>query len=357
MAHLSYEIPQEDFMKKQALKHFAVVSTVLGLLTTASVAGAQVRGVKGLAGKRARSSASQAPVRPSVTSGSPSYAFTLLNYPGQLLTSGQFSTDAVGINKGATTSKVEIVGGYGYENGFPVNGFVTRVSGTKTVTETYKTVNDPHGIQQQAYNVNDLGQIVGSYEDASGSFHGYELSGGKFTEINVPFTGASDTFIQSINDSGEIIGGYTAENGDGPSFTLIGGTYTSFEYPGSTYTEANDVNDNGDIVGEYYDASGGIHGFLLSGGIYTTIDFPGAFETQASGINDAGDIVGVYCTTSACEPEFDGAQGFLFSGGVYTTFAIPNEFATVAVGINNNGVIVGWYQDAAGVVEGFMATP
>jgi hypothetical protein len=82
-------------MKKQTLKHLAVSIALLGLMLTASVAGAQIGRVKGLPGKRAGSSVSQAPVRPSTTTGSSSYMFTLLSYPGQLLTSGQFSTDAV----------------------------------------------------------------------------------------------------------------------------------------------------------------------------------------------------------------------------------------------------------------------
>jgi hypothetical protein len=174
-------------MKKQTLKHLAVSSALLGLMLTASVAGAQVRGIKMLPGKRVGASASQASARPSITPGSPTYAFTLLNYPGQLY------TFANGINKGATTSKVWIVGSYGLtEDGFSVGGFLTRVSGTKTVTEAYQAVNYPHGTEQGALGINDLGQIVGSYTDSSGFSHGYELSGGKFTEINVPFTGAFD---------------------------------------------------------------------------------------------------------------------------------------------------------------------
>lgn len=36
---------------------------------------------------------------------------------------------------------------------------------------------------------------------------------------------------------------------------------------------------------------------------------------------------------------------------------LSNEVITAAADINNAGVIIGSYQDAAGVVVGFMATP
>jgi uncharacterized membrane protein len=335
-------------MTSQLWKHIAVSSALLGLMLTASLAGAQIRAVKGLPGKRAGSSASQAPVQPSITAGTPSYTFTLLSYPGQLYSAPN------GINPGATTSKVELVGGYANtefcycEEG----GFLARVSGTKTITETYQAVTDPHGA---ATGINDLGQIVGIYEDTSGVYQGYEKSGGKFTELTVPFSGASGTFPYSINNSGEVVGGYNSAAG-GYSFTLIAGTYTSFNYPGAVFSEAFDVNTDGDIVGVYSDTSGVFHGFLLSGGTYSSVDFPGATYTEADGINDSGEIVGWYCTTSECVNTSEGGQGFLLSGGTFTTIAIPNEFASGAVGISNNGVIVGQYLDAAGVAGGFMAT-
>jgi uncharacterized membrane protein len=338
-------------MKRQSPKAFALASALLVVTLSPSMAGAQIRTVKGLPGKFVASSGSQAPARSSITADSPSYTYTLLNYPGQL------ATFATGINKGATTSKVEIAGGYGLDSGYTEGGFVAHVSGTKTITETYEPVNDPHSTVQWAGTINDLGQIVGSYLDASGYWHGYEKMGGKFTELNIPFAGGFNTTADSINNSDEIVGWYNTTEGEEYGFTLIGGTYTSIGYPGAYYTQLADINNNGDIVGDYADASGVFQGFLLSGGTYTSIDFPGATETFAAGINDSGVIVGVYCPTSGCIETLEGAQGFLLSAGTYTTFAIPGEFYTQPIDINNNGVIVGYYQDAAGVVGSFLATP
>ena len=116
-------------------------------------------------------------------------------------------------------------------------GFLARVSEKKTVAETYEAVNYPHVPPQQgAESVNDLGQIVGEYLDSSGDFHGYEWAGGKFSQINVPFAGATGTFPFGINNSGEVVGGWNDSDGNEHGFTLIGSTYASFDYPGATYT-------------------------------------------------------------------------------------------------------------------------
>jgi hypothetical protein len=96
--------------------------------------------------------AAQAASHQAKTPGAPSYTYTLLNYPGTL------STVAEGINLGATTSKTEIVGGYG-PIPQPEAGFLAQVSGTKTVKETYKAVNYPHVPSQQVANaINDAGE-------------------------------------------------------------------------------------------------------------------------------------------------------------------------------------------------------
>lgn len=334
-------------MTKQTLKNFALALGLLGLALIPSTSLAQ----GGLASKKIRakrlpSTAAQTASHQTQTPGAPSYTYTLLSFPGTL------STTAISINPGATTSKTEIVGMAGQD------GLLASVSGKKTVTETYKAVNYPHAAGQGGtQGINDLGQIVGVYVDGSGVNHGYELSGGKFTTLDVPFTGATATFAYGINNSGEIVGGWIDSDRNGHGFTLIGGTYASFDFPGGYDTQAFAINSAGEIVGPYNDASGITHGFLLSGGTYTSIDFPGAPASLAEGINDAGDIVGGYCTTSECATTDDWNQGFLLSEGVFTTIAIPGEAFTYAAGINNNGVVVGAYGDAAGLVVAFMATP
>jgi hypothetical protein len=157
-----------------------------------------------------------------------------------------------------------------------------------------------------AFGINDAGQIMGTYRDASNIAHGFLLSGGGYTAIDVPGalnTSGSGTTARGINDAGQIVGLYIDSSYDGGlvpyhGFLLSGGGYTAIDVPGASQTFATGINDAGQIVGTYVDADG--HGFLLSGGSYTAIDvpFPGAYGTSVVGINDAGQIVGSYNDSS-----------------------------------------------------------
>jgi hypothetical protein len=340
-------------MTKQTLKNFALALGLLGLALSPSAGLAQVGLAATFAGKHPASAGAQAASRPTKTPGATSYTYTLLSFPGTSY------TYVSGINLGATSSKTEIVGGYGAADADIGEGFLAHLSGKKAVAETYQAVNYPHVPPQQiADDVNDADQIVGSYQDSAGVTHGYERSGVKFTTLDVPFAGAVGTAAFGINNSGEIVGEWSDSNGGAHAFTLTGGAYASFDYPSAKYTSATDVNSTGVIVGNYVDTSFVVHGYLLSGGAYTSIDVPGAVFTNSTGINDAGDIVGTYCPTSEClSNNFEGAQGYVLSSGSFTTVAIPGEFYTFLNDINNNGELVGFYQDAAGLIVSFLATP
>ena len=59
-------------------------------------------------------------------------------------------------------------------------------------------------------------------------------------------------------------------------FLLSNGTFTTIDVPGAIFgTVAFGINPPGDIVGAYAD-SGDVHGFLLSKGKFTTIDPTGS---------------------------------------------------------------------------------
>ena len=342
-------------MTKETWTHFTLPFAFLGLMLSTSPCQGQ-RELGELRGIHHRPLTSQVTTQATGTPppNSPSFAFTVLNFPGTLQTVG------FGINSGAASSKIQIVGAVG-TNASPgpigyTRGFLMHYTkATGTTTEVFRNVNFPGAIEQVASGVNDSGEIVGFYEDSSGVVHSYLESGGVFTTIDVPFSGATATAAGAINNSGEIVGTwYDATTSHG--FLLSGGTYTSFDYPGAVQMEALDLNNSGEIVGDYVDASGIQHGFSRSGGSYASFDPPGSTATGGNGINDAGDIVGSYCVTSECAANFATLQGFLLSGGTYTTITIPGATETIATQINNKGVIVGLYFDTVGN-SGFLAFP
>jgi probable HAF family extracellular repeat protein len=120
--------------------------------------------------------------------------------------------------------------------------------------------------------------------------HGFLLSG-QFTTIDYP--NATLSRCWGINNNGEIVGEYNDAAGTTHGFLLSGGKFTSITYPRATYTEALGNNLAGQIVGRYRLADGSTHGYLLSNGTYTSIDYPNASSTWwVGGINDNGEITG-----------------------------------------------------------------
>src|SRR5260370_410350 len=80
---------------------------------------------------------------------------------------------------------------------------------------TYATFDDPlntSGDGTLASGINDTGQIVGTYADASG-VHGFLLSGGSYTTLHAPFA-PQYTIAQGINGAGQIVGIYFSNHFD-----------------------------------------------------------------------------------------------------------------------------------------------
>jgi probable HAF family extracellular repeat protein len=58
--------------------------------------------------------------------------------------------------------------------------------------------------------INNLGQIVGRYMDASQVQHGFLLSHGVYTTVDFP--GQTGNELYAINDRGQIVGNYNYES-------------------------------------------------------------------------------------------------------------------------------------------------
>jgi probable HAF family extracellular repeat protein len=221
---------------------------------------------------------------------------------------------------------------------------VSPVSGSFTFT----AINFPGGTRTRAVGLNDNGDIVGDYADASGVTHAYLLSQGTFTSFDPP--GSIQTRGIAIDNPGVIGGHFLDSHKVRHSYLLNQGNFTIFDFPGATATFLQGMNARGDVVGAYNEPSGGQHGFLLSAGNFTTIDFPGAVAfTAATAINERGEIIGNYGDASGK------THGFLLSNGNFTTIDFPGAFSGTSVfGIAANRDIVGSYNDDSGLTHGFQ---
>jgi len=269
------------------------------------------------------------------------YLFTTIDVPISWGTPAR-DTAAFGINDTG-----EIVGTYvnALRSFTQFNGFQLNGSRYSMLPEL---AGDPV-VHTWAYGINSSGQIIGYYQTKGplihpdGPFHGYLLSQGVYTTLDVPNSTSTQAF--GINASGQIVGLYNSDRQH--AFLRSGGAYGTLDVPGSNSTRASGINTLGQIVGGYMDARNKQHGYWLNAGSYATLDVPGSDSTSASGINDSGQIVG----------EFNDRYGFVLSGGTYSTIDVPGSVYTEADGINASGQIVGYYYDSFFNAHGFLATP
>jgi len=114
--------------------------------------------------------------------------------------------------------------------------------------------------------INNHGDVAGFYTAADGGTVGFvKMAGGRF--ITLAYPGASMTQALGINDSGEVVGTYDVATGAScktHGFTWRAGHgFTAVDDPhGVNSTTINGVNDAGDLVGFYTDARGNTHGML-----------------------------------------------------------------------------------------------
>ena len=237
--------------------------------------------------------------------------------------------------------------------------------------------------------VNDAGEVVGSYVDATGVQHGFIDSSGVVSSFDIP--GAAETDITGVTNGGQVIG-YSLASGptgtadavgfsgapsnptsisvpgqdiepvasdgaltvvgtqDQSSFVDVSGTVTTLNVTSAIETTATDVNATDEIVGSYLDANYVQHGFTDIGGTFATIDPSGSQSTSIAALNATGELAGSYVDASG------NTFGFTDLGGVVTTIPASNAATpfTVVTGINAAGTVVGYEEGVDDQLHGFI---
>ncbi len=197
----------------------------------------------------------------------------------------------------------------------------------------YTILQVPGAVDTFPGDINNNGEIVGTFSGSDSHDHGFLYRNGAVTVIDVP--GASNTFATGINDSGEIVGTFQSATNSGQFFLDSSGVVTKINTPGAPFETSFsdfDINNAGQIVGSLSLNDGrGVHGFLDNAGSFVILAFPpGSDFTSFAGINDPGQIVG-----------FGNQGGLIYSAGIFTTIIGPGGAILHPFGINNAGQIVG----------------
>jgi hypothetical protein len=242
----------------------------------------------------------------------------------------------------------DIVGEFIDSNGV-VRGFVRFSNGS--FSEPIVDPNDTVGFTE-GRGINNPRTVVGDYAASDGTIHSFLLSGGTFTEYDVP--GAVQTNLLSINEPGELTGGFDDGSGIFQGFVDRRGTITSFSVPGAAGgTFAYEINNSKKLlVGYYVDSSGILHGYYrdTNGALHFPIDPPGSVGTVLFGLNNKNWVVGRYADSSGV------THGLFFvPPDGFFTFDYPGSTFTSLNGISSQGFIVGRYVDASLIAHGFIA--
>jgi probable HAF family extracellular repeat protein len=246
---------------------------------------------------------------------------------------GAQATEASKINDGG-----QIVGRYSedtplVDDSERVRGFVRSRRGAIT------RLDYPDAQHTHPTGINDRGDVVGYYVDGGGATHGFLWRDRRFT--NIDLVGAADPTPMDINDLGQIVGLYD-DGGVTRGFLLDGERYTTIAAPGAAATLPSGINDRGEVVGYTADDMmlAGASGFRRVPGAtvsYATVAVPGAPRTLPLGINDRGDVVGLNETADEAATWPNAAEEWtvMSAGG-------SNRFDLVEVrGITVNTAIAG----------------
>jgi hypothetical protein len=210
--------------------------------------------------------------------------------------------------------------------------------------------NDTVGFTQ-GRGINNSGTVCGDYATSDGNDHGFFLSGGTFTEYDVP--GALSTDVLGINNPGNFSGDISNDDLTIQAYISVGGTITSFSVPGAVATLAYQLNNSNKlVVGYYVDASGILHGYYrdANGALHFPIDPSGSVGTVLFGDNDRNWVVGRYADSAGV------THGVFFvPPNKFFTFDYPGTTFTSLNGINDQGFICGRYVDASGIAHGIIA--
>ena len=224
----------------------------------------------------------------------------------------------------------------------------------------------PGSVSTQGWNINTDNSIVGFYDTADGSRHGFIAKPTADTEAPIedhpPVATPSDisyTF-ESIDVPGvdflavtassdfEDYAGYARDTDTGKevAFTLIDGVFKTYDFPGSQKTHFYALGNDGRAAGHYQDSDGLYHGVIVEAdGEMRQYDFPNAIQTEIYGISDAtGALTGNFIEVDGIRRGFTGD----------TIVAYPGATETYADFINANGRMVGSYVDADGVRYGYL---
>lgn len=291
-------------------------------------------------------------VNPNAFAKSYTYTQTNIDCPGAISTIPTAIND---MNNGAFISGPgqtgTVIGTYQASLTSPYYGY-QNTGGTCTNISVFGSTNT------QPWGINNLGQIVGFFEDSNAANHGFLLSPGK-SPVQIDYPAGGQTYLYGINDAGQIVGyAYSAGTFGYQTFMYYGGQFYPLGVSGGgnfDYTLGFGINGDATLTGTYYfqpykddfelSAVPSLSGNTITwSGTVTDLTPGGIANTIAKGINANGELAGFYQSSACGNTAFQ--CGFEWSGGFLLDVLQYGSDANVAEGLNDLAQIVGPYTDS-----------
>src|SRR5437764_961940 len=177
---------------------------------------------------------------------------------------------------------------------FPLMGMFAQQAASSGSIEVITTFDYPGaGNLTLPQKINERGDVVGEFIDPSGVARGFvRFSDGSFSAPIVdPNDNVGFTEGRGINNSRTVAGDYVISDGTLHSFFLSGGTFTEYDVPNTVQTNLLSINDVGDFTGGFDpDGSGIFQGFVSVDGTLSSFSVPGAAGTFAYEINNSEEL-------------------------------------------------------------------
>src|SRR5437764_13522768 len=178
---------------------------------------------------------------------------------------------------------------------FPLMGTFAQQAANSGSIEVITTFDYPGTgiVTTSPQKINERGDIVGAFIDPSGVARGFvRFSDGSFSAPIVdPNDNVGFTEGRGINNSRTVAGYYVISDGTLHSFFLSGGTFTEYDVPNTVQTNLLSINDVGEFTGGFDpDGSGIFQGFVSVDGTLSSFSVPGAAGTFAYEINNSEEL-------------------------------------------------------------------
>jgi MYXO-CTERM domain-containing protein len=234
-----------------------------------------------------------------------------------------------------------------------LSALILALAGTAATATPYQFIDiRPAGATTvQVWDVNNLGQVVGTFGVGDAPQQAFVWQGGTITPLPGP-AGAIGVAAFSISETGVAVGSYydtrvvdpgTGELVPGPTagWVLASGVYTTVTVPGADFVQLRGISPDGRYVAGYYtgDTVGQV-GFVLDRDTGDTVstNAPGSVFNIAQGINAAYQVAGGDTLPGI------GSPGYVFdvASGTRSDLFLSGALSTRLRDLDNRGNFAGW---------------